>query len=86
MNLERVHYHEAQCQADGYCESPSTTERQEGHHPIYVYIHDDGKRVHVHVMHHDAELEHHIYDFGDPAILRTLNDYYGMEDPANGTF
>jgi hypothetical protein len=64
MNLERVHYHEAQCQADGYCESPSTTERPEGHHPIYVYIHD----------------------FGDPAILRTLNDYYGMEDPANGTF
>jgi hypothetical protein len=85
MNPPRVYDHEAQCQADGYFEPRSASESPARRHPPHIYIHDDGHKVHVHVMHHNAEPELHIYDFGDPAIFAHVDDYYGAGDPANGT-
>ncbi|HYM75980.1 MAG TPA: hypothetical protein VE377_08380 [Candidatus Dormibacteraeota bacterium] len=85
VNLLRVQYREAQSQADGYSESVCISQRLAHHHPPQIYIYDDGERVHVQVMHRDAEPEHHIYDFGDPAILRTLDNYYGAGDSGNST-
>lgn len=85
INLQRAHCHEAQCQADGYSEYRSASEYPAGNHPPHIYIHDDGQKVHVHVMHHDAEPEHHIHDFGDPAIFALVDEYYGAADPETGT-
>jgi hypothetical protein len=85
MNPERLHDQEAHCQADGYFESHSASERLVRPHPPDIYIHEDGYKVHVRIMYHDAEPEYHIYDFGDPAIFAHIDDYYGAGDPGHGT-
>jgi hypothetical protein len=77
INPQRPRHHEAQCQADGYAEYHTKSEQAAGHPLPHIYIHHDGERVHVHVMHHDAEPEHHTHDFGDPAIFAHIDEHYG---------
>jgi hypothetical protein len=77
MKLQPTHHHEAQCQADGYAEYHTITEHTAGHHLPHIYIHHDGQKVHVHVLHHHGEREHHTHDFGDAAIFAHVDQYYG---------
>ena len=58
---------------------------RKGKTPPHVHIHSDGSKVHVHVMHHDRQPEHHEHEHHDiEGIKSHIDEHFGDASQDHG--